>query len=68
MDKMTAKDAAKKWGVSIRQVQALLKRGRVEGAVLLGRDYIIPIDAKKPEDGRKSNGRRAKKEAHINED
>lgn len=58
MDFMTAKQAAEKWGLSLRWVQQLLQWGRIEGATRFGRDYMIPITAKKPEDNRKHNGRK----------
>ncbi len=52
MDYITARQAAEKWGLSLRQVQNLLKKGHVEGAVRFGRDYMIPKSANKPEDRR----------------
>ncbi|MDR1704455.1 MAG: LytTR family transcriptional regulator DNA-binding domain-containing protein [Clostridiales bacterium] len=63
MDYMTAKDAAEKWNVSVRRVQILLKNGRIGGAVRHGKEYLIPKDALKPDDGRKNNHRQPKKEA-----
>jgi DNA-binding LytR/AlgR family response regulator len=58
MEYITVKEAADKWSVSIRWVQLLLKRGRIDGAKRFGWVYMIPSDAKKPEDGRKNNRRR----------
>lgn len=52
MDGMTTKDAADKWGVTPRQVQLLCARGRIPGAARFGHVWVIPIDAKKPEDRR----------------
>ena len=52
MDYMTVRQAAEKWGVTIRWVQALVKAGRVPGAVQPARDWLIPKDAKKPRDTR----------------
>jgi len=54
MDYISAKDAAEKWNITIRQVQKLCAAGRVEGAQRLGNGkvWIIPKDAEKPSDGR----------------
>ncbi len=51
---ITVKEAAEKWGTSVRNVQDLCKRGRIEGARRIGRDWMIPADASKPSDARKS--------------
>ena len=63
MDYSTVRQTAEKWGVVPRQVQALLKAGRIPGAVQPARDWLIPVDAIKPEDGRKNNRRYPKKES-----
>jgi excisionase family DNA binding protein len=55
MDYITTMQAAEKWGVSMRQVQNLLKQKRIKGAVRFGRDWMIPADAEKPGDTRKNN-------------
>ncbi|MDR1704724.1 MAG: response regulator [Clostridiales bacterium] len=68
MDYITAKDAADKWDISVRRVQILLKNGRIEGAVRHGKEYLIPKDAAKPDDGRKYNYRRPLKEAQLEPD
>jgi len=52
MDYLTARQTAEKWGVSLRWVQALLKAGRIDGAIRPARDWLIPKDAKKPRDTR----------------
>ena len=51
-DYMTISEASKKWGLSQRQVQHLCTLGSVEGAVKFGRAWMIPMNAKKPIDGR----------------
>ena len=45
---MTTKEAAKKWGISVRQVQNHCKNGRIAGGQKVGTNYLIPIDAMKP--------------------
>lgn len=53
MNGITAKEAAKKWGVTPRQVQLLCAKGRISGAVRFGHAWLIPADATKPQDGRR---------------
>ncbi len=55
MDFMTTAKAAEKWNISDRRVRTLCKEGKIEGAVLVGKTYRIPVDAKKPTDGRMKN-------------
>ena len=62
MDYISSQQAADKWGVSLRHVQALLKHDRIDGAVRFGHAWMIPKDAPKPEDRRKYNRRQPKKE------
>lgn len=58
---MNVRQAAEKWGVSIRRVSKLCQDGRVEGAYKLSaRMWLIPADAKKPQTFRgrpRSSGR-----------
>lgn len=53
MKHLTALETAQKWGVSLRYVQALCQKGKIDGAYRMGRDWLIPEDAKRPADGRK---------------
>lgn len=52
MNGITTKQAAEKWGITPRQVQLLCTKGRISGAVRFGKAWVIPVDAKKPKDGR----------------
>ncbi|MBR4866800.1 MAG: helix-turn-helix domain-containing protein, partial [Clostridia bacterium] len=52
MERLTAQEIATQWGVSLRYVQALCQKGRIEGIVKKGRDWMIPADALRPADGR----------------
>lgn len=45
---ITVQEAAKKWGITPRQVQILCKSNRIAGATRMSRIWIIPEDAKKP--------------------
>ena len=52
MDYMNAKEAADKWGLSVRRVQVLCEQGRVDGVERLGNVWLISKSAEKPFDGR----------------
>lgn len=54
---MTVKDVSVKWGVTMRTVQMMCAEGRIEGAVKFGRDWAIPMNAQRPEDGRIISGK-----------
>ena len=62
MDYMTIKEAAEKWGLSVRRVQAICNEGKVEGIIRFGREWAIPKDASKPEDKRIKSGKYVKSE------
>lgn len=49
---ITVKQASKKWGISDRRVRILCAEGKISGVTRQGRNWMIPEDAKKPEDGR----------------
>lgn len=49
---MTVKQASEKWGISDRRIRVLCSEGKVSGAYQEGRGWKIPVDAKKPADGR----------------
>lgn len=53
MDYLTTAECAEKWGVSQRRVAIYCKEGRIEGAELKGRTWLVPKDAEKPIDPRK---------------
>ena len=50
---ITTKQAAEKWGISDRRVRNLCSSGKILGATLLGKEWSIPDNAKKPDDLRK---------------
>ncbi|MEH2929049.1 DNA-binding protein [Candidatus Ventrimonas sp. KK005] len=53
MEYLTSAECAKKWNISQRRVAIFCKEGRITGAVMRGRMWMIPSDAEKPEDPRK---------------
>ena len=57
MDFITVKEAAEKWGVSVRRVQILCAQERVKGAYRFGKSYMIPAEAILP------NARRTEEES-----
>lgn len=57
MDYLASAEFAEKCSITQRRVAIYCKEGRIEGAVLKGRMWMIPSDAKKPEDLRKTRKR-----------
>lgn len=54
MDYLSAKEVAEKWDISRRRVQILCEEGRIKGAFKLRDVWVIPKDATKPADRRKT--------------
>ncbi|MFZ2304327.1 MAG: helix-turn-helix domain-containing protein [Streptococcus suis] len=52
----TIKEIAEQWGITPRRVQVLCNNGKIPGAVKFGRDWAVPRNAEKPEDGRATTG------------
>ena len=57
----SCKEKANEWGITVRAVNELCKKGKIPGAVKVGKSWQIPDDAGKPADGRIVSGRYAKK-------
>ena len=55
------KEIAIEWEVPIRTVNDWCKKGKIPGAIKVGRDWQIPDDAVRPADGRVSSGKYVKK-------
>jgi len=55
MQYITTSQAADLWNISRRRITLLANDGRIPGAVLIGSRWMIPKDAKKPEDSRTKN-------------
>ena len=58
---ITLKEASEKWGISERRIRILCVNGRIEGASKIGPMWVIPVDAKKPDDKRIKSGKYVKK-------
>ena len=54
MELLSTSEIAEKWNVSRRRVTTLCIEGRIECAVHKGNMRLVPEDAKKPTDPRKS--------------
>ena len=57
MDVISVQTAAEKWGISPRRIQKLCEEGRINGVQRMGRMWLIPKNASKPDDMRKQRGR-----------
>ena len=57
---MTTKEAAEQWNLTMRRVQALCEANKVDGAVFLGRQWVIPKETSKPIDGRTKEAKHGK--------
>jgi hypothetical protein len=58
---MTTTEAAELWGITMRRVQVLCDLGKVQGAVRMGRTWIIPKGTQRPIDGRTKKAKDNKK-------
>jgi DNA (cytosine-5)-methyltransferase 1 len=65
MEFLTTTEMAKQWNISRRRIATLCRDGRIAGAVLKGRTWLIPEDAEKPDDPRRA--RKNNQEAIIDE-
>lgn len=54
MEFLTTTEMAKRWNISRRRIATLCRDGRIAGAVLKGRTWLIPEDAEKPDDPRRT--------------
>lgn len=61
MEYMSCPEAAEKWDISERRVQILCKENRIPGVSKIGYMWLIPKDAKKPDDGRRKLNRQQTK-------
>lgn len=65
MEYLSSTETAVKWSISRRRVSKLCSDGRIKGAILKGNTWLIPDDAKRPADLRKTS--KAKKRGLIKE-
>lgn len=60
MNFLTTTELSKKWNISSRRIALLCSQGRVDGAIMKGKTWLIPEDTKKPEDPRKNRNKNQK--------
>ena len=53
MNFLTTVEMSSKWGISSRRISLLCAEGRIDGAIKKGKTWLVPEDAKKPEDKRR---------------
>lgn len=51
---ISIKEASEKWDISHSRIRLLCREGRIEGAIKIGRNWVIPSDTAKPIDGRET--------------
>jgi len=56
MDSISVREAAEKWGISMRRVQILCDGGRIPGATRFGRTWLLPANVQKPANPRQDKG------------
>ena len=62
---MNCKEAAEKWNFTERWVSILCKQGRIEGAVMVGHRWLLPVDTPRPADTRVRTGAYKKETASV---
>lgn len=65
MEYLKIEDVAVKWNISPRRLQTLCAEGKVSGATRFGRAWMIPKEARKPQDGRTKAGRQAAQQLNL---
>lgn len=53
----TVNEIAEKWGLNPRTVQIMCADGKIKGATKFGRAWAIPVNTKRPKDGRLISGK-----------
>lgn len=54
MNYVTTMEMSKIWGISSRRIALLCEQGRIAGVIKKGKTWLIPEDAEKPADKRKT--------------
>ena len=68
LDWMSPQQASELWGITDRRVQALCANNQIEGAMRLGRCWLIPKKAPKPIDGRTKDAKAKKNGYNASEE
>ena len=54
MEYIKVSEAAKRWGISARRIRLFCAEGKIDGVIRDGKLFMIPSNARKPMDGRRS--------------
>jgi hypothetical protein len=66
---VSADEIAKRWDISLRQVQYLCRNERIDGVIRFGKSWAIPENAPKPtRTGKEKPGRKQKNKNENNEE
>ncbi len=68
MEYITTKEASAKWGISTIRITVLANEGRIPGAQQLGRRWLIPATATKPQELKPNRTNSAKKKDKAEDD
>ena len=52
MEYLPIQELSGKWNISKRRIQVLCKEGRIFGAKMIGNMWVVPENAKRPNDAR----------------
>jgi len=52
LEYISVKEASENWGIDTSNIGKLCRKGKIEGAKLVGKSWLIPKSAQKPIDGR----------------
>lgn len=55
MEYLTTLEMSEKWDISARRIALLCEQGRIAGVEKKGKTWLIPEEAEKPADKRKSD-------------
>ena len=55
MEYLTVKEAGERWGITARMVTYYCVDGRIKGVIKKGNLWLVPVNAEKPQDGRRKN-------------
>lgn len=66
MEYISTKEASEKWGISTIRITVLANEGRIAGAQRLGRRWLIPATATKPQELKPNHNSSAKKKGNEN--
>lgn len=55
MEYLTTLEMSEKWGISARRIALLCEQGCIDGVVKKGKTWLIPEDATRPADRRKTD-------------